>query len=61
MGEYDARPDRPRVKFEQQDILVPAPLYPFREGEVCPQCGCVYRSGIGLEYIRPGCHCVCHD
>jgi hypothetical protein len=63
VAEYDCRPDLPRVPFELQveHAGVIAPLYPFRDGEACPQCRCVYRDGVGLEWIRPGCHCVCHD
>ena len=49
-----------RVELE---LGVIPPLYPFREGEECPTCHCVYHHDPAnpLGYIRPGCHCVCHD
>lgn len=40
----------------------PAPLYPFDTGEECPVCHCIFDDfGTPLDWIRPGCHCVCHD
>jgi hypothetical protein len=39
-----------------------AQLYPFDVGEECPTCHCIFDTfGTPLDWIRPGCHCVCHD
>jgi hypothetical protein len=46
-------------KKKQESFGGIAPLYPFGLGEECPACHCI--SDFDSDWIRPGCHCVCHD